>query len=95
MSTLIKNRKERIIKNKHMKINIEDFIKKLENEFDELEKGTLNSETNFRDIEEWSSMHALIIIALIDAEYSVTINGEDLQHCKTVRDLFQIVQTRS
>lgn len=75
-------------------MNIEDFIEKLENEFDELEKGTLKSDTNFSDIEEWSSMHALIIIALIDTDYNVTINGEDLQKCKTVNDLFKIVRTR-
>lgn len=75
-------------------MNIKDFIEKLENEFDELAKGYLKPETNFRDIDDWSSMHALIIIALIDTEYNVTINGEDLQHCKTVNDLFQIVKTR-
>ncbi len=75
-------------------MNIEEFIEKLEEEFDELEPGTLKPETSFRDLDEWSSMHALIIIALIDTEYDVTLNGDDLRAASTVEDIFNIVKTR-
>ena len=74
--------------------NLNDFIQKLEAEFDELEKGTLKPQTSFRDLEEWSSMHALIIIALIDTEYEVTITGEDLKTAETVEDLYNIIINR-
>jgi acyl carrier protein len=73
-------------------MEITDFIEKLEVEFEEIEKGTLNSTTNFRDIDEWSSMHALIIIALIDVEYEVTVKGEDLVKMETIQDLFDFVK---
>lgn len=72
-------------------INVEEFIKLIEVEFEELEKGTLNAESSFRDIEDWSSMHALIIIALIDSEYDVLLNGDDLKSAVTIQDLFDIV----
>ena len=71
---------------------MEDFIKKLEAEFEELESGKLQPDTSFRDIEEWSSMHSLILIALVDVEYGVTITGEDLQQMNTVQDLYSFVQ---
>ena len=75
-------------------MDIGEFIKKLEREFEELRPGTLKPETSFRDLKEWSSMHALIIIALIDTEYDVTLTGEDLKSSNTVRELFNIVQQK-
>lgn len=75
-------------------IPIEQFIKTLEAEFDELQPGTLKPETQFTDLDEWSSMHSLIIIALIDTEYDVTITGEDLMGIKKVEELYDIVKSR-
>jgi acyl carrier protein len=73
-------------------MEIKEFINKLEVEFEEIKDGALNPETNFRDIDEWSSMHALIIIALIDVEYDVTVGGEDLVKMETILDLFDFVE---
>lgn len=78
-----------------MTMTIAEFISKLETEFDELEPGSITAETNFRNIDEWSSMHALIIIALVDTEYDVTITGEDLSKIETVQELFNIVTERT
>ena len=75
-------------------MTINNFIATLEAEFDELEPGTLKTDTNFRDLDEWSSMHALIIIALIDTDYDVTITGEDLSNIETVSQLYDIVEAR-
>ena len=75
-------------------MTINNFIETLESEFDELEPGTLKTDTNFRDLDEWSSMHALIIIALIDTDYDVTITGEDLSNIETVSELYAIVEAR-
>lgn len=74
--------------------NIEEFISTLETEFDELEPGTLKPDTKFSDLDEWSSMHSLIIIALIDTEYEVTITGEDLMSISKVEELYNIVKSR-
>ncbi len=74
--------------------NIGEFISTLETEFDELEPGTLKPDTKFSDLDEWSSMHSLIIIALIDTEYEVTITGEDLMSISKVEELYNIVKSR-
>ncbi len=76
-------------------MNVEDFIKKIENEFEDLEKGKLKPDSKFRDIFEWSSINALILIALIDTEYNVGINAEDLRSSETVNDLFKIIIKRA
>lgn len=75
-------------------MEIKEFIKKLEAEFEEIAPGTLKPETNFREMKEWSSMHALIIIALIDTEYGVTVNGEELRAVSTVSQLFELTQKK-
>lgn len=75
-------------------INIDTFIEKIEGEFEEVDKGSLTSDTLFKELEEWSSMHALLIVALIDMEYEVTITGHDLKKVETLQELYDIVKTK-
>lgn len=76
-------------------MKIEHLITRLEEEFEELKPGTLKPETNFKDLEEWSSMYALILIALVDTEYEVSVSGEDLSKIATVQDLYELIQERN
>ena len=75
-------------------MDIKDFIKKIEEEFDDLEPGKLKPDSDFREGFEWNSMNALILIALVNVEYDVTINADDLQQSKTINDLFDIIKSR-
>jgi acyl carrier protein len=75
-------------------ISIEEFTKNLEAEFDEIEPGTVNPDTNYRDIKGWSSMYALIIIAFVDTNFDVSLNANDLKSSQTIRDLYNIVSAK-
>lgn len=75
-------------------MTIEDFITRIEEDFDDLEPGVLKPESNFRDVFEWNSINALMLIALVKTEYDVTINANDIATSKTVNDLFKIVEER-
>jgi len=75
-------------------MDINTFIQQLEVEFEEVTPGTLKADTSFRDLDEWSSMHALIIIALIDTEYDVILGGDDLRNATTVQDLYDVVKQK-
>lgn len=77
-----------------MPITIEDFIKKIEDEFDELEPGKLKPESIYREMFDWNSINALVLIAMVKTEYDVTINANDLVKSKTVKDVFEIIQSR-
>ena len=74
--------------------DINDFIKKIEAEFEEISPGTLKPDTSFREMKDWSSMHALIIIALIDTEYGVSVNAEDMRSVSTIRELFDLISNK-
>jgi acyl carrier protein len=75
--------------------DISVFIKKIEGEIEGLTPGALQPGSNFRELPEWSSMHALIIIALAETEYNISITGEDLRKCQVVQDLYDIIKSRS
>ncbi len=75
-------------------MKIEDFIAKLEEEYEDIEKGTLKPESIFREVFEWSSINALILIALVKTEYDVAINAEDIANSATIQDLFMIIKAR-
>lgn len=76
-------------------MTVEDFISKVETEFDDLEPGLLKPESRFREVFEWNSINALILIALVKTEYDVAINAEDIAKSKTVNDLFTIITQRN
>ena len=73
---------------------LEEFIIKVEAEIEGLDPGTLTPDKDYREIEQWSSMYALILIAMIDTEYNVTLTGEDLKKSYTIKDLFETVKSK-
>ena len=75
-------------------MEIERFIEKFAEQFDEVDANNLSPTTNFRDMNDWSSIVALSVIAMVDEEYSVVLKGEDIRNSKTIEDLFNIVQSR-
>lgn len=75
-------------------MKIEDFISRLEEEYEDLKPGTLKPDSVFREVFEWSSINALILIAMVKTEYDVTINAEDIASSKTITDLFKIIEKR-
>lgn len=75
-------------------MKIDDFITRIEEEFDDLTPGTLKPESIFREVFEWNSINALILIAMVKTEYDVAINAEDIANSKTVEDIFKIIESR-
>ena len=69
-------------------MDIKKFLNDFELLFDDIESGSTNSETKFRDIDEWSSLTALMLISMADQEYDVRITGDDIRDSITVKDLF-------
>ena len=75
-------------------MEIKDFIKNFAEQFDDIAIESIHVDTKFRELEEWSSLVALSVIAMVDEIYGVTINGEDMRNAQTVGDLFDSVQNK-
>ena len=73
-------------------MNIQDFIDNFAAQFDETDPEAFTPETVFKDLDEWSSLTALSIIAMVDDEYDVIIKGNDIINSETIQDLYAIVE---
>ncbi len=75
-------------------MNQEEFVQNFANQFDETDASGITIKTVFKDLDEWSSLLSLSIIAMCDEEYDVKIKGDDIRTANTVEDLFHIVMSR-
>ena len=75
-------------------MEVNDFIQNLADQFDELDSTVLIPETNFRELDEWSSMVALSVLAMIDDEYDVQLKAEEMRATTTVQQLFDLVLSK-
>ena len=55
----------------------------------------LTKETVFRDLEQWDSLAFLSVIAMIDEEYDIVIEGNDFKKLITIGDLMEEIKKRT
>ena len=75
-------------------MEISKFIEFFAELFDETDVNVFTKETEFKKLEEWSSLMALSVIAMVDEEYGITIQGEDIRNANTIADLFDNVKAK-
>lgn len=76
-------------------MEIKDFIENFAEQFEETEASVFTPDTKFKELDEWNSLIALSIIAMVDEEYDVTLKGDDIRHSDTIQDLFNVVTERA
>ena len=70
------------------------FIENFAAQFDDTELDEFKADTKIKELEEWSSLNALSVIAMVDDEYDVTLKGDDVKGVETIEDLFNLVKNR-
>lgn len=75
-------------------MEIKEFLKGFANQFDDTDASEINENTNYRELEEWSSLTAMSIIAFVRTQYSKTITGDEIRSCDTVKDLFDFIAAK-
>ena len=75
-------------------MDIKEFIEHFAELFDETDINEFTPETVFHDLDEYSSLIALSIIAMVSEEYDVTLKGNDLSAAVTIEDLYNIVKSK-
>lgn len=75
-------------------MELADFIQNFADQFDDTDASMLSGNIKFKELDEWSSLIALSIIAMVDEEYDVTINGDDIRNSNTIEDLYNAVQSK-
>lgn len=73
-------------------MDLSKFISDFAEQLEERDASTIKADTVFKDLKEWHSMTALLIIAMVDDKYNVQIDGSDIRGSVTVEDLFNRVK---
>lgn len=76
-------------------MDIKNFIANFADQFEETDVCVFTPETKFRELDEWGSLIALSIIAMVDEEYDITIKGDDIRNSNTIEDLFNAVKAKA
>lgn len=74
-------------------MELQKFIEEFAEQFDDTEVSEIQQNTVFQDLDEWSSLTTLSIIAFVKTEYGKTITGKEIRSCETVKDLFNLVSS--
>lgn len=75
-------------------MELNDFIANFAEQFDDTDASEITATTVFHELDEYSSLIALSIIAMVDEEYDVQLKGDDMRSAVTVEDLFNIVKSK-
>ena len=68
------------------------FIELFKEQFDFFEENiVIDSSTEFKELEDWDSLVALSVIAMVDEHYDVSVNGDNIRNSKTLQDLMDLI----
>jgi acyl carrier protein len=75
-------------------MELEDFITNVANQFDDTDIAMFDENTNFRELDEWSSLNALAVLNMIDKKYGVRLTPIEMRTTNTIQELFDLVQSK-
>jgi acyl carrier protein len=75
-------------------MQINDFIENFTDQFENTEKSVFTAQTKFRDLDEWNSLIALSVMAMVDEEYDIKLKGDDMRNSNTIQDLYDVVKSQ-
>lgn len=75
-------------------MELNEFVKTFEEQLEDIEPGTVTPGTRFRELQEWDSMTALVIIAMADREYGKLLTGDELKNAETVEELYNVISNK-
>lgn len=74
--------------------SLNEFIELFIEQFEDTNPSEITSSTVFHELDEYSSLIALSIIAMVDEEFDVTLKGDDMRAAVTVEDLYNTVVSK-
>ena len=76
-------------------MDLKSFIDQFAEQFEETERSEFNANTEFRQLDEWSSLTGLLIIGMVLDVYSINLTADELRKCTTIEDVYNIVKNKT
>ena len=74
-------------------MELNDFVTKFANLFEETDPSSITADTVYSQLEEWDSVMVLLLVSMVDEEYGVIVDVEEMSETETVNDLFEYVRS--
>ena len=71
--------------------SLDEFVALFAEQFDDTDASEIQATTIFHDLDEWSSLVGLSVIAMVDEEFDIALKGDDVRNSVTVEDLYKTV----
>ena len=71
--------------------SLDEFVALFAEQFDDTDTSQISATTVFHDLDEWSSLIGLSVIAMVDEEFEVALNANDMISSVTIEDLYNKV----
>lgn len=75
-------------------MEIKSFIENFAEQFEDTDASVFSADTKYRELDEWSSLMALSILAMVDEEYDVQLKGEEMRSTTTIQELYDLVASK-
>lgn len=75
-------------------MELKEFVANFAEQFDDTDASEIQPNTEFHDLDEWSSLTGMGVIALAKTEYGKSISGAELKACVTVEDVFNLIKNK-
>ena len=75
-------------------MELKEFIENFAEQFDDTDASEIQADTEYRELDEWTSLTALSIIAMIDEEYDVQLKADEMRKTQTIQELFDLVKSK-
>ncbi len=71
-------------------MTIQEFITKFAEAVEIEDVASLEGDTPFRELDEWSSLAVMILIAFYDDEFQKQIGEKEIRQAQTIEDLYNL-----
>lgn len=75
-------------------MTISEFISTIAPSFME-SSALLTAETHYKDLSDWNSLSALMLITTVGQQMGVSLEASDLYDTETIEELYNVVVSRS
>lgn len=73
---------------------LEEFVALFAEQFEDTDVNDIQASTLFHELDEWSSLVNLSIIAMVDEEFGVALKGDDIKNASTVESLYEVIASK-
>ena len=69
----------------------QEFLRRIEEEFSEIERGILKPADKLKDILEWDSFNALMFLTFLSMDFEIDLEYGDIEHMETLNELYTMI----